>query len=139
METLKTITVETIVGAPIEKVWKNWSTPEDIVQWNSASEDWHTTRSENDLREGGKFMARMEARDGSFGFDFWGIYDEVRPKELIKFTLGDGRKVEIVFLASGEETKIVETFETENEYPVEHQRSGWQAILANFKRYTESV
>lgn len=138
MERKNTIKVETTVKVPLEKVWKNWSTPEDIIQWNNASDDWHTTRAENDLCAGGKFLSRMEAKDGSFGFDFWGIYDEVKPNELIKYTMGDGRKTEITFSATGEETKVVETFEAENEHTLEMQRAGWQAILDNFKKYAES-
>ncbi len=138
METQKTITVKTTVKAPVEKVWKNWSTPEDIVRWNNASDDWHTTRAENDLRAGGKFLARMEAKDGSAGFDFGGIYDEVKPNELIKYTLGDDRKVSVIFSSVGEETKVTETFEAEKTNPLEMQRAGWQAILDNFKKYTES-
>ncbi len=138
MEVKNTITVETTIKAPVEKVWRNWSTPEDIIQWNSASDDWHTPKAENDLREGGKFLSRMEAKDGSFGFDFWGIYDEVKPNELIKYTMGDGRKAEIRFSGNDNETKVVETFETETENPLEMQRAGWQSILNNFKKYTES-
>ncbi len=138
METKKTITVETTVKAPVEKVWKTWSTPEDIIQWNNASDDWHTTRAENDLRAGGKFMARMEAKDGSAGFDFEGVYDEVKPNELIEYTIGDGRKVKVTFSPDGDETKVTETFETEDTHSPEMQRTGWQAILDNFKNYTES-
>ncbi|HSN08909.1 MAG TPA: SRPBCC family protein [Hanamia sp.] len=138
MEVKNTITIETTVKAPVEKVWKYWSTPEDIIQWNSASDDWHTPRAENDLRVGGKFSSRMEAKDGSFGFDFWGIYDEVKPKELIKYTMGDGRKAEIRFSGNDNETKMVETFEAETENPLEMQRAGWQAILNKFKKFTES-
>lgn len=138
METQNTITVETTVKAPVEKVWKTWSTPEDIIQWNNASDDWHTTRAENDLRIGGKFLARMEAKDGSAGFDFGGIYDEVKPNELIGYTIGDGRKVKVTFSSGGDETKVTETFEAESTNPLEMQRAGWQAILDNFKKYTES-
>ncbi len=138
METKKTITVETTVKAPVEKVWQSWTNPEDIIQWNNASDDWHTPRAENDLRAGGKFSSRMEARDGSMGFDFWGIYDEVKPNELIKYTMGDGRKAEIRFLGNGNETQVVETFETEGENSPEMQRAGWQSILNNFKKYTEA-
>ena len=138
MEAKTLITIETTVNAPVEKVWKTWSTPADITRWNNASEDWHTTSAENDLRAGGKFTARMEAKDGSMGFDFFGIYDKVVPQKLIEYTIGDGRKVKIIFSANGNETKVTETFETESENPIEVQRSGWQAILDNFKKYTES-
>jgi len=137
METaIKTsITVESVVKAPVEKVWKYWSAPEHITKWCSASDDWHTPSSENDLRTGGKFSSRMEAKDGSFGFDFGGVYDEVKTNELIAYTLGDDRKVSIRFTANGNETKVVETFEAESTNPVEMQKGGWQAILDNFKKY----
>jgi len=136
--TNKTITVSTIVNAPIEKVWKNWTNPEDIKQWNNASDDWHTPYSENDLRVGGKFLSRMEAKDKSFGFDFEGVYDAIVEYKTIKYTIGDGRKVEVDFWDEGEKTKIIETFEAEATHSFEQQQSGWQAILDNFKKYTES-
>ena len=132
------ITVEATVNAPVEKVWKLWSGPEHITKWANASDDWHTTRAENDLREGGKFLSRMEAKDGSFGFDFGGVYDAVKTNQLIEYTMGDGRKVTIQFTGKGNETKVVETFEAESTNPVEMQRGGWQAILDNFKKYTET-
>lgn len=133
------ITIETTVNAPIEKVWNVWASPEHIIQWNNASPDWHTPRAENDLRTGGKFLSRMEARDGSFGFDFEGVYDEVQVHKLIAYTMSDGRKVKITFNAKGNETQVVETFDAEGENPVEMQRTGWQAILDNFKRHTEAA
>jgi uncharacterized protein YndB with AHSA1/START domain len=133
------ITVEATVNAPVEKVWESWSGPEHIMKWNSASEDWHTTKAENDLRTGGAFSSRMEAKDGSFGFDFGGIYDEVREQELITYTLGDERKVEIHFQDLGGKTLVTESFEAEGTNPVEMQRGGWQAIMDNFKKYTESL
>lgn len=132
------ITVETIVQAPVEKVWECWTKPEHITGWNNASDDWHTPRAENDLRVGGKFLSRMEARDGSMGFDFGGVYDEVKPNERIAYTLDDDRKVKIVFTGNDNETTVTETFEAEKENSVELQRGGWQAILDNFKKYTES-
>ena len=132
------ITVEATVKAPVEKVWKFWSSPEHITQWNNASDDWHTPYAENDLRVGGKFTSRMEAKDGSFGFDFWGIYDVVITNERIEYTLGDDRKVKIVFTDQGNATQVTESFEAENENSVELQQSGWQAILDNFRKYTES-
>ena len=132
------ITIETTVHAPVEKVWQYWSAPEHITKWNNASEDWHSPRSENDLRTGGKFSTRMEAKDGSMGFDFGGVYDNVRTNELIDFTMGDGRKVSVNFSGEGDETKIVETFEAEETHSIEMQRGGWQAILDNFKKYTET-
>lgn len=132
------VTVETTIQAPVEKVWQLWTTPEHITQWNNASDDWHTPRAESDLKPGGKFVYRMEAKDGSFGFDFGGVYDEIKPNELIKYTIEDGRKVDLTFAANGAETKVSETFETENFNPVEMQRDGWQAILNNFKKYVEA-
>jgi uncharacterized protein YndB with AHSA1/START domain len=132
------ITIETTINAPVEKVWKLWTLPEHITKWNSASDDWHTPKAENDLRVGGKFAARMEAKDGSFGFDFGGVYDAVKTNELIEYTLGDGRKVAVHFTPNGNETKLSETFEAENTNSIEMQRSGWQAILNNFKKYVEA-
>ena len=133
------ITVEATVNAPVEKVWKTWSEPQHITKWCAASEDWHAPKAENDLRTGGKFSTRMEAKDGSFGFDFGGVYDNVKKNELIEYTMGDGRKVQVTFSPSGSQTKIVETFEAESTNPVEMQRGGWQAILDNFKKYTETI
>ncbi len=131
------ITIEAIVKATVETVWKLWTTPEDIIKWNSASDDWHTPRAENDLRAGGKFVSRMEAIDGSMGFDFSGVYDDVIPNKRIVYTLDDGRKVDIIFKSNGKKTHITQTFEAENENPVEMQRDGWQAIMNNFKKYAE--
>lgn len=133
-----TITVKNNVKAPVEKVWQLWTLPEHITKWNNASEDWHSPHAENNLRAGGKFSARMEAKDGSFGFDFAGVYDEVKTHELIAYTLGDGRKVTIAFSPEGDGTNVIETFEPENTNSVELQRGGWQAILDNFKKYAES-
>ena len=133
------ITVQTTVDAPVEKVWKTWSEPKHITNWCAASEDWHAPKAENDLRTGGKFSTRMEAKDGSFGFDFGGIYDNVKKNELIEYTMGDGRTVHVTFSPAGDQTKIIETFDAETTNPVEMQRSGWQAILDNFKKYTESI
>lgn len=140
METAKktTITVEANIKAPIDKVWKQWNNPEDIKKWCNASDDWHAPRAENDLKKGGKFLTRMEAKDGSFGFEFEGVYDDVKTNELIAYTLGDGRTVKINFTANGNETTVVETFEAENVNPVEMQKGGWQAILNNFKKYAEA-
>src|SRR4249920_3916082 len=125
--TTKTITVQAIVNAAIEKVWTLWTNPEDIKNWNNASPDWHTPAAENDVRTGGKFNIRMEAKDGSFGFDFGGVYDEVKTNSLIAYTMGDGRKVKITFEKRGNETKVIETFEPESENSIEMQRGGWQA------------
>ncbi len=136
--TLKeTITVETLVNAPIDKVWEFWTKPEHIKQWNNASEDWHTTRAENDLRIGGKFLSRMEAKDGSFGFDFEGIYDAIIINKKISYTLLDDRKVTITFSPTENGVQVIETFEAENENSLELQKMGWQAILTNFKNYVE--
>jgi uncharacterized protein YndB with AHSA1/START domain len=132
------ITVENTIDAPVEKVWECWTKPEHITQWNNASDDWHSPRAENDLRPGGNFVYRMEARDGSFGFDFGGTYDVVRKNEYIEYTIGDGRKVKVTFSGKGNSTKIVESFEAENINSVEMQKGGWQAILDNFKKYTEA-
>ena len=133
----KAITIETTIDAPVEKVWEYWTKPEHITKWNNASDDWHTTRSENDLRAGGKFLARMEAKDGSVGFDFGGEYDAITPNEYIEYTIGDGRKVKTFFNSDGNKTKITETFEAEDTNSIEMQKGGWQAILDNFKKYTE--
>lgn len=132
------ITIEATVNAPLEKVWNYWTMPEHITKWNSASDDWHTPKAENDLRTGGKFSARMEAKDGSFGFDFWGIYDIVTTHELIEYTLGDDRKVTISFTPAEGGIKVVESFEAESTNSLELQQGGWQAILNNFKKYTEA-
>jgi uncharacterized protein YndB with AHSA1/START domain len=140
METTRTsITVQTTVEAPLEKVWNAWTKPEHITQWNNASDDWHTPKASNDLRVGGKFSATMAARDGSASFDFEGIYSNVKPNQLIEYAMSDGRTVKVVFEAAGTKTRVIETFDAENENPIEMQRGGWQAILDNFKKYTESL
>ncbi|MGG3452771.1 SRPBCC family protein [Paenibacillus sp. FSL R7-0216] len=131
------VTVQAVIQAPVEKVWSDWTEPEHITKWNQASDDWHAPRAENDLRAGGTFLTRMEAKDGSMGFDFGGVYDEVKTHEFISYTLGDGRRVEITFAAEGQGTKVVETFDAESTHPVEFQQAGWQAIMDNFKMYVE--
>lgn len=133
------ITIEATVNAPVEKVWDTWTKSEHIIKWNNASDDWHTPKAENDLRTGGSFLSRMEAKDGSMGFDFGGVYDEVKTNERIAYTMGDGRKVVNSFASDGNTTKIITTFDAETENPIEMQRGGWQAILENFKKYTESL
>lgn len=139
METpAKRITVETTINAPLKKVWEYWSAPEHITKWNAASDDWHSPRAENDLRKGGKFLARMEAKDGSMGFDFEGVYDEVVDQKLIAYTMGDGRTVSVNFEETGDQTRVRETFDAETTHSEEMQRGGWQAILDNFKKYVES-
>ena len=138
METVKTITVEATVDTPVERVWKFWNEPESINVWCSASPDWHTLNAQNDLRVGGEFSSRMEARDGSMGFDFGGVYTDVIPNRFIAYQMADGRKVEISFASEGGKTHIRESFEPENQNPVEMQRGGWQAILDNFKKFAET-
>ena len=141
METMDrtVITVEATVNAPTEKVWDIWTSPEHITKWNNASADWHTPTATNDLKTGGKFVYRMEAKDGSMGFDFNGIYDEIRPFEYIEYTMSDDRKVKVKFESQGNQTHIIESFEAESQHPLEMQRDGWQAILNNFKTYTEQL
>lgn len=131
------ITIKATINAPVEKVWALWNDPRHIVNWNSASDDWHTPRATNDLREGGKLIARMEARDGNAGFDFEGVYDVVKKHEQIAYTIGDGRKVNIVFERKEKITEVTESFEAEQMNPVDMQRDGWQSILNNFKKYVE--
>lgn len=132
------IRVATTINAPVEKVWDAWTLPQHILQWNNASDDWHTRKAENDLRTGGSFLSRMEAKDGSFGFDFGGTYDEVKQHKLIAYTMGDGRKVRIEFKENEGSTTITETFDAESTHPVDVQQQGWQAIIDNFKSYVES-
>lgn len=131
------ITIEATINAPVEKVWKYWNEPEHITQWCAASPDWHAPSAKNDLRAGGEFSTRMEAKDGSFGFDFGGVYDVVKVNDYIEYTLGDGRKVEIHFTPDGSSTKVLESFDAEAQNPVDMQQAGWQAILDNFKKYIE--
>ena len=133
----ETITVETRVDAPIDEVWRAWNNPADIMQWNSASEDWHTTKSTVDLRAGGAFSSRMEARDGSMGFDFAGTYTSVVEHERIESAFG-GRTLVVEFIAVPGGVIVRETFDAETTHPVEQQRSGWQAILDNFKKHVEA-
>lgn len=133
------ITVQTTVNAPVEKVWKIWNAPEDITKWAVGSPDWHTPYAENDLKVGGKFLSRMAAKDGSASFDFTGAYDVVQLHKTIAYTMDDGRKVNILFTTDGKSTTITETFECETENTPELQREGWQGILDNFKKHVESV
>ena len=132
------IRVQVTVNAPIEKVWFFWTNPEFIIKWNNASDDWHTTKAENNLIVGGKFSSRMEAKDGSEGFDLWGTYDEIVYPERITYTMGDGRKAEIDFIDISDMTEIIESFEAETENSLELQQGGWQAILDNFKKLVEN-
>jgi len=131
------ITVEATVNSPVEGLWLLWSQPEHITQWNQASEDWHTPYAENDLRTGGKFKSTMAAKDGSFSFDFEGVYTNVEENSLIEYEMADGRGVKVTFVDEGESTRIIETFDAEDTNSIDMQRNGWQAILDNFKRYAE--
>lgn len=131
------ISIQAVIHAPVEKVWQYWNEPDHITKWNHASDDWHSPYAENDLRAGGRFLFRMEAKDGSFGFDFSGTYDEVVSHERISYTLDDGRKVQITFQSQNGKTEVIETFEAETTHPAELQKQGWQAILNNFKAYVE--
>jgi uncharacterized protein YndB with AHSA1/START domain len=132
------IIVETIVNAPIEKVWLTYNSPEDIVKWNTASEDWHTTSSSVDLREGGKFSSRMEAKDGSFGFDFAGTYTKLIENKLIEYSFGE-RTAKVEFSEVSNGVKVVVEFESEETHSIEQQEQGWQAILNSFTRYVEQT
>lgn len=132
------ITIEATISADLKSVWRAWTNPEDIKNWNFASDDWCCPRASNDLKVGGKYMARMEAKDGSFGFDFVAIYDEVVDQKKMAYTMEDGRKVTTTFQDLGGKTKITTVFDAEKINPEEMQRQGWQAILNNFKKYVES-
>jgi uncharacterized protein YndB with AHSA1/START domain len=134
-----TITIGAIIHAPVQKVWEYWTNPNHIVRWNNASDDWHTSKAENNLRVGGKFLSRMEARDGSMGFDFSGKYSKVEQYKLIEYILEDDRKVQVYFDADGNQTTVTEVFEAEQENSIEMQQTGWQAILNNFKTYVEAA
>lgn len=132
------ITIETLVKADLNTVWGAWNNPGDIKQWNAASDDWHTTQSTVDLREGGKFSSRMEAKDGSTGFDFEGTYTRIVPQKIIEYRLRDGRDVKIEFTEGPDGVLVRETFEAESQIGRKHQRRGWQAILDNFARHVEA-
>ena len=132
------ITIETTVNAPIDRVWAAWNDPRAIEQWNAASHDWHTPRASVDLREGGSFSSRMEAKDGSTGFDFEGTYTRIETQRLIEYMMGDRRKVRIEFIPSGHRVTVRETFDAEDTHTAKQQRQGWQAILDNFARHVES-
>lgn len=132
------ITVRTTINAPVQKVWEYWTSPEHITRWNFASNDWHTPKAENDLRAGGKFLSRMEARDGSMCFDFSGKYSKIEQHKLIEYILDDDRKVQVRFEQDVNITTVTEIFEVEQENSVELQEKGWQAILNNFKKYAEA-
>ncbi len=131
------ITVETLVRAPVGKVWDAYVTPDDIIAWNSPSEDWHTTKSTVDLHEGGAFSSRMEAKDGSFGFDFAGTYTKIVPHKLIEYAFGD-RNGAVEFIPGADGVTVRSTFDAETQNPEEQQRQGWQAILNSFARHVEA-
>ncbi len=132
------LTVKATVNAPIEKVWQSWNNPEDIIEWCSASPEWHTPKATNDLRVGGNFSSTMAAKDGSMSFDFEGTYTMVEEHRFIAYTMADGRKVGISFEGNSGSTVITEVFEAEEMNPIEMQQAGWQAIMDSFKRYVES-
>ena len=134
--TSQKITVETVVAAPIDQVWRAYTTPADIKQWNAASDDWHTTDARVDLRVGGEFSSRMEAKDGSFGFDFAGTYTEIVKHKLIAYSFGD-RFAKVEFTDKGKSANVRVSFDAEETHSLEQQQQGWQAILANFARHVE--
>jgi uncharacterized protein YndB with AHSA1/START domain len=134
---IKMIEVEVAVNIPVVKAWKYFTAPGHITKWYFASDDWHTPSAVNDLKSGGKFSFRMEAKDKSFGFDFAGIYSKVQPPELMEYIIADGRKVTVTFTASGNQTVVKEVFEPEGTNTPERQKEGWQAILDNYKKYAE--
>lgn len=138
MEQATRIKVSATVNAPVAKVWDAWNTPADIMQWNAADPSWHCPSSENDLKTGGKFKNRMEAKDGSFGFDFEGTYDKVEPHREISYTMPDGRKATTLFAEQGGKTLVETTFDAETQNDPEFQKQGWQAILNNFVNHVES-
>ena len=131
------ITIETLVRAPIDKVWRAYTSPEDIIQWNAASDDWHTTSSSVELRVGGTFSSRMEAKDGSFGFDFAGTYTKIIPNELIEYAFGD-RTASVQFMQTSDSVKLRITFIAETEHSAEEQEQGWQSILNKFASHVEA-
>lgn len=133
------VTVEATVKTSADKAWEAWNGPEHIIHWNFASDDWHCPAANSDLRVGGAFGATMAAKDGSMSFEFGGVYDIVEPAKKLAYTMGDGRRVEVTFDQQGEQTHIVERFEAEGMHPVEFQKAGWQAILNNYVKYTESL
>lgn len=134
----ETATIEATINAPVARVWQAYNTPSDITQWNFAHESWCCPSAEVDLREGGTYTARMEAKDGSFGFDFGGVYEEVVPEESIVLLMGDGRRSRTRFNEADGQTKVVIEFDLETQNSMAQQREGWQAILDNFARYVEA-
>lgn len=136
-ETKMKISIDAVVKAPLNRVWDAWITPEDITRWNFAIDAWCCPAAEVDLRVGGRFSYRMEARDGSAGFDFEGQFTEIEPCRLIRFSLEDDREVSVEFIESADGVRVIETFDAEDEHSAEQQRQGWQAILNNFKTHVE--
>ena len=135
---MEQIIVETTISAPVDKVWQYFTTPEHIIQWYFASDDWYAPGAENDMQVGSSFKIKMAAKDGSFAFDFEGKYTEIEPGKLIAYELSDGRQVSTTFAGEGSSTKVTQVFDPENQNPVEMQKGGWQAILDNFKKHTEA-
>ena len=138
MSTITRITISALVNKPVAHVWKIWTEPAHITQWCAASDDWHCPKATNDARTSGKFSSTMAARDGSFSFDFEGVYDDVQPHKRIAYTMGDGRTCEILFSPENDGTRVVESFDAETQNSVEMQKGGWQAILDRFKAYAEA-
>ena len=139
MDNKSPITVETTINAPLAKVWEYWNSPEHITKWAFASDDWEAPESENDLKTGGKFRTKMSSKDGKESFNFEGVYSMVEENKLIEYDMSDGRHVKVEFIETPEGTKVVETFDPEQENTEELQRSGWQAILDNFKKHVENA
>lgn len=135
----KKITVKSLVDASVAEVWKRWTTPSDIMNWNFATDDWHSPRAENNLQEGGRFSYRMESHSGKEGFDFEGRYTEIVPYSRIAYTLADGRKVTVTFSSGSDGVTVAETFDAENILPAEKQQDGWQMILDRFRKYVENL
>ena len=132
------ITISARIAKPVAHVWDSWTKPEHIMNWNAASDEWHCPKAENDLRVGGSFSSTMAARDGSFSFDFGGVYTAMEEERRIAYTMEDGRKVEVLFTSDGDSTNVKQTFDPDTENPEEMQRGGWQAILDRFKAYVEA-
>jgi uncharacterized protein YndB with AHSA1/START domain len=137
MMSTQKITIETTVAAPAHEVWRAYTSPDDIKRWNAASDDWHTTSATVDLREGGAFSSRMEAKDGSVGFDFAGTYTKIVPQELIEYSFGD-RSAQVEFADTRDGVRVRVTFDSEPTHSIEQQRDGWSAILKNFARHVEA-
>lgn len=137
--TFQKITIEATISSDLQTAWDSYTQPKHITQWNFADDSWHCPSAENDLQKGGKLKSRMEAKDGSFGFDFEGIYDEVEEKRRLVYHLENGRSVETTFKEEGDSILVTTTFDAETENPIEMQKGGWQAILNNYKKHTESI